>query len=601
MKKDFKNIWALYDACKTNRDQYKPLWDTIAMYTGINVQPDYLWANNQGKKSQQLDFFVDDPTSAQCVNQFGDYMRGIMWGTGDNAFDIVPSRYVKELVDDAEVEDFYAFATDQALYHMNHVDAGFSTALGPYAYDQAAFGTSAIGVFPNKDFLNGVSHNALIFRNYGVDNMAIDEGRSGLIEIVFAVYHWKVNRIVGEFAMTDGAIDAKKMGKLPKAIQDAHKSGNYNQEFNIVFGFFPREDFDPKLKGKRGTRYRGVWFMDQPTENNIFAEEDFAERPICVARQIKVRGEVWGRSSGTMLISTIRSVNFMVGQVIEILEKMANPSLGLWNNAIFGDSVLDTSADGLNIFNAGLNGDGKPPVFPLYTVGDPSGIVQFLIPYLTDKITTGFKVDILLDFSTAKEMTATESLQRYVIRGKSLSGILQQQKIEGMEPTAKRSISILFGMGEMGVDPVTNPERARALRENRRDERIIPEAVLQVIKEGRPWYELKWNNELEKLSRTEAVQALVQIIQTITAIAAIHPEITYAVDWYKLLKDINDNLDFNNQLLFSADEFKAKIDEIAAMKREAMMIEATRAGSEIKSNNASANEKNAKAANVQPA
>ena len=597
MDKDFKNIQELWTSMKTNGDRYKPIWDDISKYTGISVEPDYMW-HNDTNKDKQLDEWVDDPTSAISVNQAGDYLIGIMWGTGQEVFDIVPSRYVLELEDKALLEDWYKFATDQVLYHMNHSEAGLHTALRPYAYDQVSFGTSGIGVFPNNDFKLRVSDNALTFRNYGIDNTRIEEGKSGVVEIVGCTYHWKTNRIVGEFASTDGAVDSAKLAKLPNSIKKAYESGKMNEEFDIVCLVYPRADFDPKFKGKRGARYRGVWFMDKANENDIFFEEDFAEKPIAMARQIKVRGEVYGRSSGTLLISSIRAVNFMVGTVIEILEKMSNPSLGMFNNAIFGDSVLDTSPNGITIFNSALAGNTGQPMFPIHDVGDPTGIVNFLIPYLNDKITTAFKVDALLDFNSAKDMTATESLQRFAIRGKSISGMLQQQKVEGLEPIIKRSISVLLGFGELGVNPNDEAERAAGLLERGKDERIIPESVLAVMEEGRPWFELKFNNEMEKLMRTEAVQNLLQVLQSITAIAGLYPDIIQAVNWYKLLKDINDNLDYNNQILMSESEFKDQIAAMAQARAAEAQIQAGAAGANIEKDVATANKTNREAENI---
>lgn len=589
------NIQKLYSDLKTAWEKKKPEWESISNFVGIGVDLDYIQNHGNQSTSKDMDEYIDDPTSAISVNQAGDYTMGIMWGTGDNVFDIIPSRYVTELADEAELKDWYDFATDQALYHMNHEAAGMTTALRPYVYDQFSFGTSGVGAFPNKGFMNRIDDNALVFRAYGIDNTMIDEGKAGQVEIVFSVYNWRVNRIVGEFARTDGVIDDGKLSGLPKPIREAYASGDFNQHFQIVFGFYPREDYDPKLKGKRGTRYKGVWFMDGGQDKEIFFEEDFAERPVAMARAIKVRGETYGRASGTMLISTIRSVNFMVGTSVEIVEKMANPSLGMMNNAIFGDSVLDTSPDGITIFNSALAASKGNPVFQLYDVGDPSAILQFLVPYLNEKIVTAFKVDSLLDFSSAKEMTATESLQRYAIRGKSLAGFLLQQKNELLVPLCKRCISLLMGMGELGVDPRLASDLAGRLRSTGRGNRVIPEAVLEVMAGGRPWYELRFNNELEKLTRTETVQNLVQIIQAITAIAALYPAIVEAVDWYELLKDINDNLDYNTKILISAKDFKDKIVAAAQQQQQMLMLQAGAGAASANKDMAQANKANSEA------
>lgn len=596
----FENIQQLYQACKIEWQKQKPVWDDISHFTGITLDTNYLQANNQSKASKPLDEFVDDPTSAISVNQGGDYLLGIMWGTGDDVLRLKPSRYVTALVDPQSVKEFYAFATDQTLYHMNHEQAGMSTALRPYSYDQFSFGTSGVGAFKNKAFLTNIEENALIFRNYGVDNTVIDEGKSGQVDIVFSVYHWKVNRIVGEFATVGGAVDKELLAKLPKPIQDAYRSKNFNTEFNIVFGFYPREDYDPKLKGKRGARYKGVWFLDQANANSTFFEEDFKERPVSIARAIKVRGERYGRASGTLLISTIRSTNFMVATGIEIVEKMSNPSLGMLNNAIFGDSVLDTSPNGLTIFQQQMaqSSTNGSPIFPLHDVGDPSAILQFLVPYLNEKITTAFKIDALLDFSSAKEMTATESLQRYAIRGKSLAGFLLQQKNELLQPLTKRCISILQDLGELGAHPTENRALAQALIERGMQNRVIPDAVAQVMSDGRPWFEIEWNNELEKLTRTEAVQNLVQLLQAITAIAALKPEIIDAVDWYKLLKEINDNLDIASQIMITEKEFKAAMAARAEQQRQMMALQAGQLGAATAKDASQAQKNNKEAQDV---
>jgi hypothetical protein len=597
METEYQNIREMWTSMKTLGDRYKPVWDDISNYAAITVEPDYLWNNNQNK-SQQRDEYVDDPTSALSVNQAGDYLIGIMWGSGEEVFDLIPSRYVLEFAESSDVEEWFKFATAQALYHMNHSDSGFHTALSAYAYDQVSFGTSGLGCFVNDDFRNQLADNALTFRNYGIDNTRIAEGKNGIPETVGCSYHWKTSRIVGEFAMTNGVIDGKKFAKLPKSVKECYNSNKLNEEFDIVFMVYPRMDYNPTKIGKRGTRYRGVWFMDDKDSNNFFYEEDFSTKPIAMARQVKVRGETYGRSSGTLLLSSIKSVNFMVSTVIEILEKMANPSLGMFNNAIFGDNVLDTSANGITVFNTALMSGQKDPLFPLYDVGDPSGIINFLIPYLNDKITTGFKVDALLDFSNSKDMTATESLQRYNIRGKSISGMLRQQKIEGLEPVIKRSVSLLMSLGELGVNPAQDKERARALFERGKNNRVIPEAVLEVIKSGKAWFEIKYNNEMEKLMRTEVVQNLLTVIQSITAIAALQPDIIQAVNWYKLLKDINDNLDYNNQILWSESEFKENIARAAEARATAMQLQAGQAGASIEKDMAQANKTNIEAKNI---
>lgn len=78
--------------------------------------------------------------------------------------------------------------------------------------------------------------------------------------------------------------------------------------------------------------------------------------------------------------------------------------------------------------------NGQSPIIPIQDVGDPSKLVAWLIPYLNEKVATAFGIDVLLDFAANSDMTATESLQRFSIRGKSISGMILQQKTELFEP-----------------------------------------------------------------------------------------------------------------------------------------------------------------------
>lgn len=587
-----KEIFDQYLASKSERDKNVSLWQEISKYVGISVDPQY--DKSRSSEVSAKDTFVDDPTSAICVNQFGDYMLGIMWGTGDKVFNVVPSEHVIQRSPVEAVDKWFRFITSRSLYHANHPDAGLNSALKPYAYDQASFGNSGVGAFDNPEFKGGASHNAFIFRNYGIDNTSFEEGLNGTPEKVFVDVRWKLNRIIKEHCTEDGKISDALINKLPRNLKDAYARKEFTKEFALVHGVFPRDDYNPKLLGKRGRKYRGVWFLNDGSDNKIYREEAYSTKPICMARQIRVRGENYGRSSGTLLLSTIKSVNFMVGTVMEILEKMGNPSLGIMNNAIFGDSVLDTSPNALTVFNSSTMGDSKNPVFPLYDVGNPEGIIKILIPYLNEKITTAFKVDALLDFNSAKDMTATESLQRYAIRGKSLSGLLVQQKTELLYPLVMRIVTRLYEIGEFGVNPAAK-QQVTALRAIGRDDMVIPDAVIDCINKGLPWFDLKFNNELEKLTRTESIEGLLKVIQVVGAIAPMYPAIVEAIDWYKLLEDINSNLDPNNQILIGAKEFKDLITQRANDQRQLLAIQAAQVGSQANKNAADANKANKEA------
>ena len=572
-----EDIIKRYDECYAEKQKYVPVWREIAKYTGIKVDPDD--TRNEG---DDLDTYTLDPTTSLSTVQSADYLKGIIIGTGEKGFEVVPSDDVLEKVDVAAVKDWYEYMTGVVLREINHPNSGFHTAFQSYFYDQVAFGNSGVGTFKNE-LKNNASANALIFREYGVDTMAIDEGKNGVIDIIFNKYKWRTNQFVSEFCFRNGEFDKNMFDVLPDEVKNAYNSGQLNKEFEVIQGIMPNEEYNPEKLGKAGAKYHGVWFL-KGAKDKVFYEEDFKERPISFGRPVKVRGEIYGRAYGTMLLSSIRCVNEIVNGLMITLDKMRDPAVGVWGDAVNGDGVIDTSSGSLTTFDP-TKLSGNSPIFPLQDIGDPSALIQFLLPYLNEKLATAFKVDLLLDFSSASNMTATESLQRYSIRNKSILGLIIQQVNDVYIPTIQRSISILWDMGRLGVMP--DEEYAAELTERGIEERIIPEAVLEVIKEGKPWYKIVFNNEIEKISNTDKIDNLVKLLEIMQGLLAINPQLAGAVDWFSLLQDVSRALGFDTAIM-SENEFRKQIGAQAQQQAMAQEMQAQQLQSQTAKNNASA-------------
>lgn len=567
-----------YEEVKTHKKKFEPLWRDIAKYTGIMVDADD--TRNDG---DDLDSYTLDPTTSLMVVQSADYLKGIIIGTGEKGFDIFPSDELLEMADASELKDWFDYATEKTLEEINHPDSGFHTAFQSFFYDQVAFGNSGIGTFRNE-LKNNTSANALIFREYGVDTMAIDEGKNGVIDIIYNVYKWRTNQFVTEFCYRNGEFDQLMFDALPDKVKDAYNSGEMNKVFKVVQAVLPNEEYNPEKLGVAGTRYRGFWFLEE-SKDQIFYEEYFKERPISFGRPVKVRGEVYGRAYGTMLLSSIRCVNEIVNGLMITLDKMREPAVGILGSAIAGDNVIDTSSGSVTAFDA-TKLNGNSPIFPLQDIGDPSSIVQFLLPYLNEKLATAFKVDLLLDFSSAGNMTATESLQRYSIRNKSILGLVIQQINDVYVPTIRRAISILMDMGRLGVDP-NDEERVAVVEDLGLTQRIIPEAVLECINQGKPWYRIKFNNDVEKISNTDKIDNMVQLMQMMQGLLSINPQLANAVDWYKMLEDVARALGFDTALLGER-QFKEMVAQQEQAQAEAQQAQLANMQSQTTANNSKA-------------
>lgn len=566
MKSETEIIIERYKELKSERQLYVPLWKDIQKYVAIAQDISYNF-DEETNKSKQKDVYINDATAYISVNQAGDYTAGLLWQA--NAVEVIPNQYIlDQLASDNELDDFYKNVTDTTLAHINSSEAGFPTYLKSHCYDQFSYATSGIGAFLNPDYEAGNADNAIIFKSYGVHNICIDEGANNKVNIIFATYKWRVNKIIDEFATVKGQIVKEKFNALPKAIKDAFNKQNLNKKFTIVHGVMPNMDYQFGKQGIKGAKYKGYWFYEN--EKKIFSEEYYKDLPIAISRSIKVANQVYGVSSGSLAISSIKMLNFIMGILIDNADKLVNPPFGYVSGSLTNGSIIDTSANAGNPINEKSLSGKVSPIFNLLNVGDMSPIAQLLLPKGEKDITTIFKIDQLLDFNSTAEKTATEMIQRFSIRAKAISGLISQQKTELLEPLLHRCIGILQTIGAYGIDVQNEPEKALLFMQNGKANRIIPEIVLQAMNEGKRWYKIKFNNELEKLANAETYNNLGQFLMLLQSVASIKPEILQGIKPYKLLELCKKITNFDNQNFIASErEFNLILEQIAQANIEA--------------------------------
>ncbi len=548
---------------KTERTKYIPRWKEVEYYVAISNEINSEFEDNK-QPQEQKDIFINDPTAFICTNQAGDYLAGILWNL--NAITLEPSKYIIEESGGTDLSDFYKKATEVVLEQMNATDAGFQSILKSYCYEQFSFATSGIGTFKSKEFENGQSDCCLTFKPYGVWNSCIDEGANNKIDVIYTVYHWRLNQIIEEFCITDGEIDIEKVKGLPEEIQRSYEQKRFNDKFKLVYGILPNNLYEMGKRGKMGARYKGYWFLDNG-KDGIFKVDYFKILPVAMCRAIRVNNQVYGESSGTLAISSIKMLNHIAGNTVDNIEKTTDAPLGVISGALVAGNVINRSAASVTMFNAQATANGSQPIFPISQAGDISAVVNFLIPELKKNITNIFKIDQLLDFNNQTQMTATESSYRMSIRGKSINGLLSQQKAECIEPVCHRAISIIQDSGLFGVNldelPESTPEEIIYKKLVEKQGNTIPPVIAAAMKDGKRWYNLKFNGELEKLSNAEIYEAIGQFLQYFQALLQIKPELVNAVNDYEfleLLKSVSNLV--NDKLIKSKYQYEEIIQQL---------------------------------------
>lgn len=555
---------------KSHRSQYTGVWNDIGKY--VNVFTQDMDNVNQTSNGRQMDIELNDSTAHVAATQAADSLFGIAWGDGEDVFEIVPSDELKESIkNEADVKQWYQYASRKILSEMNHSKANFSGAKRCELFEKVTIGTGGLGTFRNEDYVKGKAENALEYRAYTVKSIAIDIGKNGLPDTVGVEYKWRINQIVSTFCMKqeireDGSVvnvlDDEKFNRLPDKWKDAYNNEDINSEFPLVCMIMPQDHFKKGVEGKYGAQYIAVWFTEDPKIE--FATEYHKKMPINAARMAVIAGEVYGRGFATTALGSIKLLNFAMGDTAEALEKSVHPPLGVFQNGLFGDDVIDASSNGVTVVS-GEKTNGQNPIFSLSDVKDVSGIINFLFPYIQNQISDAFKTDALMDFNNNKEMTATEAFQRMKIRANVLRGVLNQEKNESMLPTIETSISLLLQMGLLGSKPTDNIAVEQAA-ENNAAHTVIPQKVFDFMNQGKIWYKIKFKNELAKLAKTEQMEGVQQLLMVVGALAQYDPKILAAVKSFNILDATNGFLNNPTEFLETEKVYK---DMVAQMMQQA--------------------------------
>lgn len=587
-EKESKLVIERFTELKNERSKYITRWKDIENYVSITNEVNVEFENHK-QPNQQKDVYINSPTAFTSVWQAGDYLAGILWS--ENAITLEPSDYIKKKTQGKDFSDFYKNATAKTLEQINATDAGFSAILKSYAYDQFSYGTSGIGTFKSKEFEKEQSECCLNFKAYGVHNCCIDEGSNNKIDVVYTVYNWRLNQIIEEFCYTNDKLDEEKIALLPDEIKKSYEANKWNDKFKLVYGIMPNNYYSMGKRGKVGARYKGYWFLDGT--NKVFKVDFFKKLPIAICRAIRVNGQVYGESSGSLAISSIKMLNHISGRTVDNIEMQNEPPLGALSGALVNGNVIDRGSGAVNLLNPKAGANGQTPIFPISQIGDISAIVNFLIPELKKDIVNIFKIDQLLDFNNQTAMTATESSFRMSIRGKSINGTLTQQKIECIEPTCHRAISIIQDCGLYGQIledlPEDTPEEIKYKQQVQQSGDFVPEEIAEAMKNGKIWYKLKFNGELEKLCNAELYEAIGRFLQYLQIALQIKPSLIEAINDYDLLTLLKSASNLVNEGIVKS---KYKYNEIIKQIEEAQVEQAKQMqmlqGSQVAKNLASA-------------
>ena len=576
-KIDLKKIKQRYTELYSEKSKWVGLWNDIGRF--IRIEKQNLGADDPATNGNNIDQDINDPSSVLSISASASNLYGIFIGDG-NFISLEPSEETEQ--DDEisdEVKDYLEFVSKRILKELNSENANFKKCFLEHLKDQQTFGTSGIGEFISNDYIKGKSENVFDFMSFGVDNITIDEGRNGLIDTIYVNYNWRINKIINTFCLEDGKFSDEKFNALPDKLKKSYEN-NPNDRYNIYLAIVDNEFFKRGTIGKLSAKYMGIWYIDNI--DYILDLEFYKNMPIHIVRADKLRGEIYGRADGTKCLSSVKLLNYLMGEAIEVIEKFTKPANAIVDGSLTGDKVIDTTPGSWTAIK--LPNGVSNPIFPLEDVKDPTALIQVLIPYLRENISTAFKTDILLDMNSQTAKSATEVLKRYDIRSKMLYSILFQQINELIYPMIENMVDILYNLGEIGHE--TMPI---GMEQNDRSRNIlIPEVIQKLQRNNKKWYKIKFNSEVYKMQRSGELENISQFMIQITSLSQFYPDAIQMVDWYKILAKIENLLNAGESYLISKSEYETIKQGIQDAQAQAAMSQNALMNSQVNSNNANA-------------
>ena len=491
---------ARFDELVQEKQPWLPLYQALAE-AFLSRKADFTTTISPG------DFLPDkyDDTGAYAAQTAASIFLSMLWPDASRTIALRPVRRLKDV---PGVEEYFRFVTEEVRSVMDDPRSGLTLALNEHFLDQQIFGVSGIGTFagPESDPTLPVVYDA-----WGVKSMCIAENAQGFVDTIYYKRSRTVRQLIQEYG---------QKGVAPKVLE-LYGDGKLNEKFEVLHAIEPKMP-QPGTVGIAAMAC-GTCHIDIKNKH-VMREGGYEEMPVSVVRMIKILGEAYARSPAMSAMGNTNSLESINEGVLLATEKQLSPPIVVLDDGRLGGAVVDTSADGITVFNTSGRLGAEKPIFPLFTVGEMQSSEK-LMERIEKKVMQAFSLDRLLDLNNTVQMTAYETSVRDRMRGQSLGSLFGRQIVEGITPTVERTFNILYRSGRLGVVRKGMFGKVQALWDKilGTEEVIVPEVVIKAAEAGLDIYEIEYISPAMRFMQSEKLQGLMTVNEMIIAVGQIIP------------------------------------------------------------------------------
>ena len=549
----------LKSSITTVRDRYVGLWSLVGeILNNSKIQYNAELGVTEGGESDTLDKYTYDPSCRRAVETVCDYYASLIFPAYE-PFSLMPPADVKETEIRSSDLDWYIQQSKRVVSALYDAKSGFNEVKQMFYRDWVTFGTAGLYVTESDD-----ENVPFIIQEFGVDNLGIQDGYNSVPEYSVLAFNWFPQVIVSYF----GGKDSPLYSKLPNDIRSSYESGEWTEQFLLYCVISKNDEYNPNAKmGKKSAKYTGAWFFEDGED--LIKVDHYHENPMTVARYARIRGEVYGRSDVSNFINTIVAINGIIYLAYQSLGKMADPAIGVFDNALAQDTEMDTDAGAIVALDSTF-ASGANPVIPLQDIGNSEPLTKFLLTYLQEELIKAFKLDIILPIVQTGGMTATEFVNRLALQSEVISGVLARH-LGQIAPFYDRIVNIC------------------GRRPGFFDLKNAPKFVKERINDGKPWFSIKHNNAIMNTMNAAKQRDFVNTCNSLIMAAQLDQSIMPDIDMYdSVLAIVKDSV--LKDVLPTKTEHKERKAAMQMQAIAAQQAQIANVASQANRNNAQANQ-----------
>jgi len=509
MAKTVKEYLERESQLATERNMWLPQWQLVSEYIHQR-RADFQTSRSPGAFINSL-LWSDAPV--HMAETSSSAFLGYIWSSGVKSYTLAGNKKVFDK--DKEMATFWKETTEILQDEMDDQEAGMSVALDESMLDLITLGTD--GVFTEERNRDNPQLGCLSFEPWSIQQFSLAENAAGRASEFNRRREYSVSQLIEKYKIDNVSAKVRKLfqdGKMDEKIQVLH-----------VIAERPEKERKENSIAAKDMPYKSVHI--EVESKKILLESGYQELPLACARLAKRINERYGRGRGMNALPSIMMLNQVMEDFMLAMEKNLDPPMYQINDAVAGNSYIDTSAGATNILRIDKASPGVAPTGKLFDIQEIRNAPQ-VIENLENNISNHFMIDRLINLNNDVQMTKGEAFLRNAIRQSTLRSIVSRILLEKFDVIINTSFNICLRRNKFGYvpgDPI-----AQAKEANGEKVKYLPEKLLKAMEADEDIYKIEYLTPAARDMMAEEGQGMVEMLEIAAQMANFDDTIRHRVD-----------------------------------------------------------------------